>query len=444
MTSRGRSVASHHEPVLDPRAQLPSGHDIAFPVREHACGNGLRALLLETHTAPVLCVSIWYRVGSSDDPAGGTGMAHLLEHMMFKGSRNFPKGAYDQQLHVLGAMNNASTWLDRTNYYVLIGSDRYETALALEADRLRGAILSAEDLADERTVVLNELDQSRDDPATLLYEELLANAFERHPYRCPVIGWRPDVERISIEDLRAFYDRFYQPANAFLVIAGDFDSERMIADIERHFGRIEGSAVERDARPLEPAPAGPRRFRVSRTGGQEMLALGYPAAQRSAPEALHLDVLAQVLGHGRTSRLYRALIDSHRAVHVAAENQSMPTDPFLFMVDLEPAPGVPVEEILRVYDEEVERLAREPLTEQEFDRARKRARVEFVMRRDRVSALAFLLGEFEIAGGWQQLPTYLERLDAVTSEDVMRAAGRYLRADMRTLGHYVPGEGEVS
>lgn len=444
MTSCGQPPTYNQERALGTGAPAPAGHDVAFPVREHECANGLRALLLESHTAPVVCVSIWYRVGASDDPEGGTGMAHLLEHMMFKGSRNFPKGAYDQQLHVLGAMNNASTWLDRTNYYVLIGSDRYETALALEADRLRGATLTADDLADERTVVLNELDQNRDDPSTMLYEELLAHAFERHPYRRPVIGWRPDVESISIDGLRAFYDRFYQPANAFLVMAGDFDSERMVSDIERHFGAIGGTAVERAPRPLEPAPAGPRRFRVSRTGGQEMLALGYPAAQRIAPEALHLDVLAQVLGHGRTSRLYRALIDTHRAVHVAAENQSMPTDPFLFMVDLEPAPGVPAEEVLRVYDEEVERLAREPLTEEEFRRARKRARVDFVMRRDRVSALAFLLGEFEIAGGWRQLTTYLERLDAVTPQDVMRAAERYLRADARTLGHYVPGEGEAS
>ena len=420
---------------------LAAGQAVEFPVQEHRCSNGLRALLLETHTAPVVCVSIWYRVGSSDDPAGGSGMAHLLEHMMFKGSRTHPKGVYDQQLHVMGAMNNASTWLDRTNYYVLIGSDRYESALVLEADRLRGATLADEDLDDERTVVLNELDQNRDDPCTLLYEELLAHAFEEHPYRCPVIGWRRDVEQIRASDLRAFYDRFYQPENAFLVIVGDFETERMRADIERHFGGISGAAVTRDTRPLESAPLGERRFRVSRSGGQEMLALGYPAPPRRQPDALHLDVLAQVLGHGRTSRLYGSLIDTHRAVHVAAENQSMPIDPFLFMVDIEPSPGVTVAEILRIYDEDVARLAGEPLTEQELLRARKRARVDFVMRRDRVSALAFLLGEFEIAGGWRQLEHYLQDLDAVTPEDVMRAARHYLRPQWRTLGHYLPGEG---
>jgi zinc protease len=395
--------------------------DVSHPqlqIAEHRCENGLLVLMLEAETAPVVCVSVWFRAGSRHDPSGGSGAAHLLEHMMFKGTPQYPKGEYDRILHALGGINNASTWLDRTNYSVLIGNDRYTTALELEADRMRGARLDANDLEDERGVVLTELDSGQDEPASALVDQLVAMAFLKHPYRRPVIGWRADVEAISQDELSGFYDRYYQPGNAFLVVVGQF---------------------RREAR--EAPQRGERRFELRKAGEQELWAAAYRTPQRADEDALLMDVLAQVLGHGRTSRLYKALVDSGLAVHVSAENQSMPADPYLFFLDVEPAQGVEIARIEEVVDAETARLCREPIREEELRRARKRARVDFTSRRDSVSALAFLIGELEVSTGWGYLQGYLDRLEQVTPEQVKDAAARHLVRDRRTVGHFRPTDG---
>lgn len=422
-----------------------SGNSV--PVIEHRCANGLTALLLPTETTPVVCISVWYRAGARHDPTGKSGTAHLLEHMMFKGTARHPKGAYDQVLHALGGMNNASTWMDRTNYYILIGSDRYAAALELEADRMAGALLTEEDLDDERPVVLNELDQSKDDPGAALFDRLLEQAFPTHPYRRPVIGWRADVESITAGDLRAFYDRYYRPANAFLTIVGLFEPVEMIAAIEEHFGRLPAGPAPPPPRERETPQRAERRFELRRAGEQDIIGMAYHAPQRARDESFAMDVLAQVLGHGRTSRLYKALVDTELAVGVVAENQSIPVDPFLFLMDIEPADGVSVVQIESVLAAELDRLTKEPISTREMERARKRARVDFIMRRDSVSAMAFMLGELEISTGWRFAETYLGRLADVTSARVMEAARRYLSPAGRTLGHFRPirgseGEGE--
>lgn len=413
----------------------------ALPVLEHQCANGLTALLLPTQAAPVVCVSVWYRAGGRHDPQGKSGTAHFLEHLMFKGTARHPKGAYDQVLHALGGLNNASTWMDRTNYYVLIGSDRYAAALELEADRMVGALLAEADVEDERAVILNELDRSEDDPGAALFDRLLAQAFRTHPYRRPVIGWRPEVETITSQDLRTFYEQYYRPANAFLSIVGLFEPREMIAAIEEHFGALPASPAPPPLRDLEEQQQEERRFELRRAGEQDIVGLAYRAPQRASEESLAMDILAQVLGHGRTSRLYQRLVDAGLAVSVVAENQSIPADPFLFLMDIEPADGIDIDRIESVLAEELDRLAQEPISAREMERARKRARVEFIMRRDSVSALAFMLGELEISTGWRYAETYLDRLDAVTTTQVMAAARRYLTPTGRTVGHFRPLRG---
>ncbi|MCK4303976.1 MAG: insulinase family protein, partial [Candidatus Eisenbacteria sp.] len=349
-----------------------------------------------------------------------------------------PKGDYDRILHALGAANNASTWLDRTNYYVLAGSDRYETALELETDRMRGALLSAGDLEDERRVVLNELDRNADDPGAALADRTVALSFLEHPYRRPVIGWRQDVESITRAYLQSYYDRYYQPNNAFLVAVGRFQSAEMIEAIERQFGSIPPGDPPKQLSVIEPPQRGERRFELRKAGQQELMVVAYHAPQRADRDALAMDVLAQILGHGRTSRLYKSLVDSQLAVHASAENQSMPMDPFLFMLDIELAHGVEMSRVEEAIDQEIARLTREPVSLQEMQRARKCARVGFIMRSDSVSALAFLIGEFEVSTGWKPLQSYLDRLEAVSAEDVMEVAQRYLVREARTVGHFRP------
>jgi zinc protease len=407
-------------------------------VVEERLENGLRLLLLESHLSPVVCVSVWYRVGSRHDPAGGAGLAHLLEHMTYNGTARHPKGAYDRVLHAHGALHNASTWLDRTGYYVVVGSDRYEIALDLEADRMRGARLDPADLRDEITVIANEIQRTEDEPAAALHERLQSLAFRVHPYGRPVLGWPEDLQAVTAADLRAFYDRHYQPGNAHLVVVGDVRLPELRERIRSTFGAIPAGAAPPSRAAAEPAQRGERRFELRKAGGQELWAAGYKVPSRSSDDSYALDVLAHVLGHGRTSRLYGALVETGLAVAAGAEYPAAPADPFLFLIDADPGPGVARDAVEEVIDREIDRLAREPVAPAEIARARKRARVEFVMRRDKVSARAFLLGELESTVGWRVAETYLARLDAVTPEHVMRVAGRSLVRDERTVGHFRP------
>jgi zinc protease len=421
-------------------------------VHEHRLANGLGVLLVPSRDAPVVAVSIWYRTGSRHDPPGRAGLAHLIEHMVYKGTARFAKGEYDRILHAAGAIHNASTWFDRTNYYIVIGNDRYPLALELEADRMRGATLTPEDLRDEAAVVCNELQRNEDDPDTAFFERLQAVAFREHAYGRPVGGTIEQVRAITAEDLRDFYDRRYRPDAACLVVAGDYDDARILDEIEAVFGSIAPGprpmiGAERETAPApdcEPPQGGERRFEQRKAGSHEMLAIAYKVPGRAHADQYALDVLAQILGHGRTSRLYRALVETGVAVQAGAENLAALADPFLFHIDVDPARDAAPAAVEAAVDAEIERLRLEPVTPEELARARKRARADFVLRRDRVTARASLIGELEASIGWRYQRDYLARLDAVTAPAVLEVAQRYLVREERTVGLFRPtGEPEV-
>jgi zinc protease len=239
-----------------------------------------------------------------------------------------------------------------------------------------------------------------------------------------------------------------------LVIVGDFDSSEMVQAVEASFGAIPAQSQPEprgNARDNGPVPSGPtieprqegqRRVELRKAGQQELLTVAYHTPRRAHADSIAMDVLAQILGHGRTSRLYRALVETGLAVHASAENQAMSVDPFLFFLDLEIAPGSDAARAEAALDAEIQRLQRELVSEPELQRARKQARVGFVMRRDSASALAFLIGEFEVASGWRQLEEYLHCLDSVGREDLQRAATHYLMPSKRTLGHFRPNRGD--
>jgi len=414
-------------------------------VHEHRLDNGLKILLVPSRDAPLVAVSLWYRTGSRHDPPGEAGTAHMLEHMLYKGTRRHPQGAYDHILHEQGAVHNASTWYERTNYYILISSDRYETALELEADRMRGALLDAAGLGDEIEVVVNELQRSEDDPATALHERLLARAFPGHPYGRPVGGTPGEVRGLTAERLRDFYDAHYRPNHAYLVVAGDYDEGRILERVASAFGPIPAGPARLSEPPGAPPQSAERRFELRRAGGREQLLLGYRAPARRHPDVPALDLLAQVMGQGRMSRLHRALVEPGMAVQAGAENPAALVHPFLFYIDVSPSLGAPRESIDAVLEREIDRLSREPVTDAELGRARKQARVDLVLRCDRVSARGALVGELEATVGWRYLDDYLSRLAAVEAEDVRRVAATYLVPRGRTVGHFRPdGEGEKS
>jgi zinc protease len=403
--------------------------------------NGLDVLLLEDHSAPVLTFMVTFRVGSRNEVTGATGATHLLEHLMFKGSKNFNADigkSFDTMMDRVGGINNASTWLDRTNYYENLPSDRLELAVQLEADRMRGLLLREKDRQPEMTVVRNEYERGENDPAEALDKEVTAAAFIAHPYHHPTIGWRSDIEKVPIEKLREFYDTFYWPNNATVTIIGDFQAARALTIVQRYFG-----AIPRSPHPIpvvyteEPPQTGPRRVSVSRPGEIGAVEIAY-----KAPPALHadeapLEVLASILSEGKTSRLYRALIDTNLAISADA-SKGFFHDNSLFTLTALLAPGVTHEKVEQALTTEVEKLKRSGVAADEVSRAINKIVASTDYGRDGSFAIAGEINECIAVGDWTWYVTGLDKIKAVTVDDVVRVAKTYLKPDQSTTGWFVP------
>ena len=297
--------------------------------------NGLTVLTVPTPVAPVVAFGIVYRVGSRHELPGHTGATHILEHLMFKGTEKFNRDRGTEaarELHRVGASFNATTWLDRTNYFEILPVDRLALAVDIESDRMRGALVRDADLESERSVVLNELDAGENDSFDLLMKSSFALAYLEHPYRHPTIGWRGDVESMTGEDLRGFYDTFYHPDNATAIVVGHLDEATALDEVERGFGgldRAPGPIPELTIR--EPEQRGERRFELHRIGELGSIALSWHIPQGLHADLPALSVLTQILGDGVTSRLYQRLVETSRCLGVHAYAMEL-HDPGLFQI----------------------------------------------------------------------------------------------------------------
>lgn len=420
-------------------APLPEMHGPSSGgVYEAMLPNGLKVLMKEVHTAPLMCVSIWYRAGSAHEETGQTGLAHLLEHMMFKGTSKYGKGVYDRTLEAKGAQNNASTWYDRTQYYVLIAADRADIAMELEADRMRGALFTQQDLLDEMPVVRNEMEKGEDDPQGELLDRAGSLAFLEHPYHWPTIGWKSDVEAITAEQIHGYYDKYYWPNNAYLVLVGDLPAKTMLEKAVQHFGGLARGGITPKITTVEPPQKGERRFVITEAGQNRILALAYRGAARSDPDGYSLDLLGRILGGGESSRLYRSLVQKGLATDASATNFGIFKDPYLFYVVVTLADGASPDEAEAAVDREIAALQTAPPTSAELERAIKNARVETYFDRDNITNLMFSIGEAEIASSYRFSDTYLDSLAAVSTADCQRVAQKYLVRQARTVGFYLP------
>lgn len=406
--------------------------------------NGLTVLTCPTPVAPVVAFGIVYRVGSRHEVTGCTGATHILEHLMFKGSRRYNRERGTEIARVLqrvGASFNATTWLDRTNYYETLPVEHLGLAVDLEADRMRGALVRDSDLEHERTVVLNELDAGENDPFDLLMKQSLAHAFVEHPYHHPTIGWRSDVETISGDVLRRFYDTYYHPDNATVVVVGDLTPDQALAAVETGFGHL----------PPAPAPIptvqvregeqrGERRFRLHRTGEVGCLALTWHVPRGLDPDLPALSVLTQVLSDGVTSRLHQRLVETNRCLAVHAFTFEL-HDPGVFQVFATLAPGVRHEEIEGAIRDEVARLAATPPGADELARAKVQARTDLAFHHESPAQIVAGLTEAIAMGDWRRFTAELELVSAVSAEDVTRVAARYLTDRNLTAGWFVPDGG---
>src|ERR1700730_10017479 len=387
------------------------------PVTEATLDNGLRVLVLEDHRNPIATIQIWYKVGSRNEIPGATGLAHFLEHMMFKGTRTYGKGQFTQVVEENGGQDNAFTSHDVTSYYVNIAADRVDFILGIEADRMRKLLLDAKEIDSERQVVAEERrTRTEDDPDGYLEEEFLAAAYKAHPYGWPVIGWMDDIQRINSPELRAFYNRFYQPNNALLVIGGDVDARRAIARARETFGRIPRGPTAPPMNAVEPPQLGERRVRVYKADARAPIVyIGFHVPNYRSKDAPALELLSTILQEGRASRLYRRLVYEQRlALSIGGEYEYLSHDPNLFWFSGTPLPGQTPETLEQSIMAEIERVKTEPVPEEEIERAKNQTEAGFVWREDSVHSRAASMARFEIAGSWRDGESFVPLIRQVT------------------------------
>lgn len=413
----------------------------ALNVQEHQLANGLKVLLVESPKAPVVTVQIWYRVGSRNEVMGRAGLSHMLEHMMFKGTPKYPKGAFSRLIKKNGGNDNAFTSQDFTAYFENLAADKVELALELEADRLRGLLLDEKEFQLEREVVKEERRlRSEDDPQSYLAEALFAQAFQIHPYHWPVIGWFPDLDAMTRADLKRHYDSYYVPNNAVLVVVGDIKAARLLPVIKRYFEPIPKRPLPPQQIPAEPEQRGERRIIVKREAQLPFVMAGYKVPNFRSDDSYALTLLESILSHGKSSRLYRSLVYEQKlAQAVGAEYSLLQADPDLFYFFAVVAPGQATEQVERAMYAEIQKLQQAPPSEQELERAKNQVEAAYIFGQDSNFRQAMLLGQAETTGaGWRHVEQFVNKLRGVTAADVQRVAQKYLTEDGRTVGILIP------
>ncbi len=428
--------------VAGASAQAPAATQ-QLAVTEATLDNGLRVLVQDDPRNPIVAVQVFYRVGSRDERPGATGLAHFLEHMMFKGTPAFGRGEIARLIEEHGGRDNAYTTKDLTSYYTNIAADRLDLVLRIEADRMRNLLLDAAEIDSERKVVTEERRmRSEDDPAGLVYEAMNSLAFKAHPYRWPIIGWMSDIARINRAELRAFYDTYYVPNNAILVIAGDVRAPAALALARRHFAGIRRGAAPPPVTAVEPPALDERRLVVRREQAKlPVVNIAWHVPNHTSADAPALELLSTVLSSGRASRLYRKLVYEKRMVLGAGGDYSyFSLDPSLFWFYASPLPGQAPEAVEQALLAEIEQLKQEAVPEEELARARNQIEASFVWQQDSVFSRASVLGRFEMLGSWRLLDDYLPKLRAVTAADLQRVARTYFALDRKNVSILLPAE----
>ncbi|MDE0463977.1 MAG: pitrilysin family protein, partial [Caldilineaceae bacterium] len=411
--------------------------------------NGLQILLKESHLAPVASFWIYYRVGSRNEAPGVTGISHWVEHMLFKGTERYPQGAFDKAVARAGGAFNGMTWQDWTTYFETFPAERIELALDVESDRMANAIFDEEETESERTVIISEREGSENSYRWLLNTEMQAAAFQTHPYRHPVIGWKEDLLTMGRDDLYEHYRTFYTPSNAVAVAAGDFDSAWMVERIEQYFGGVEAGPALPAMRLQEPEQRAERRIVLRGTDMTSYFGLAFHAPDARHPDFFALTVMDSILsgakgmglfGGGssnRSNRLYRALVDKELAVGVSSA--FMPTiDPYVFGFSATLAQDVTHQEIEEAIWAEIERMQEEPVAAEELEKAIKQTKAQFAYSSESVTNQAYWLGFSEMIADSEWFDGWLENLEAVTAEDIQRVAQSWFGRNKQTVGWYMP------
>jgi zinc protease len=403
--------------------------------------NGLTVLLLPEHSSPTLTFMVTYRVGSRNEVTGTTGATHILEHLMFKGTtqHNRSKGnSFDQLMERTGAITNATTALDRTNYYQTVGSGQLAEIVDLEADRMRHLRLLDSDRQPEMTVVRNEYERSENSPFMALYKEIYQAAYVAHPYHHSTLGHRSDIEKVKIEKLREFYDTFYWPNNATVTIVGDFQPKDALALVKKSFG-----VHPKSPKPIpvlyteEPPQDGPRRVVVKRPGELGVVAIAHKITAATHTDYPAISLLSAILADGKNSRLYKAITDKNLSTGVS-NDAGYNHDPSLHILFLPLAPGIKHEEVEKVALQEIERVKKDGVTAAELQAAVAKTLANAAFERDGSYAVASGLNESIAVGDWSLYYRLEDAIQKVTVEDIQRVANTYFNEDQSTTGWFIP------
>jgi len=403
--------------------------------------NNLRVLLKKDKSAPVATFMVTYEVGSRNEAIGYTGSTHLLEHLMFKGSRKFntTKGnSVFQTLQSLGARMNATTWLDRTNYFAVLPSEHLESLIEIEADRMRNAWIKEEDRQSEMTVVRNEFERGQNSPSGVLDEHIWATAYHAHPYHHSTIGWKEDIENVSIERLKEFYDTFYWPNNATAIAIGDFEEKDALAMIKKHFGKIRKSTKPiPEVYTAEPEQEGIRTVTLKRAGQQGIVGVAHKTPSATNKDAATFMVLSSILSSGKNSRFYKNITDKGLTTSIYIWD-SLFKDPGLFTVYANLSPDVKHKTVESLIIQEYEKIKTDGVTEAEVKKAQAQLVAAMKFSQDGSYAIASGLNEAIASGDWTLYTTYSEKIKNVTKEDVQRVVVEYFKEDLSTVGYFIP------
>jgi zinc protease len=418
----------------------------AAPPASFTLGNGLQVVVIPDHRTPVVTQMVWYKVGSADETPGKSGLAHFLEHLMFKGTSKHPAGEFSQSVLRAGGNENAFTSTDYTGYFQRVPSEELGKMMEFEADRMTGLILKDENVLPERDVVLEEFNMRvANNPEARLTEQIMAALYLNHPYGRPVIGWHQEIEKLDREDALAFYRRFYAPNNAILVIAGDVEAGEIRPMVERTFGVVapQPAIPARRMRPQEPEPAAPRTVTLSDPRVEQPSLRRYylvpSATTAAAGESPALDVLAQLMGGGSNSYLNRALVvDKPLAVSASAGYQGTALDASQFTISAAPRAGVEFAQLEQAIDEVIADIGQNGVRSEDLERVKTQLIAEAIYAQDNQATLARWYGGALTTGlSIEDIRSWPDRIRAVTAEQVRQAAEKWLDKKRSVTGYLI-------
>jgi zinc protease len=433
-------------PPMAPQRALAQTKVTSDPPSTFTLGNGLQVVVIPDHRTPVVTQMIWYKVGSADETPGKSGLAHFLEHLMFKGTSKHPAGEFSQTVLRIGGNENAFTSTDYTGYFQRVPREQLGKMMDFEADRMTGLILQDENVLPERDVVLEEYNMRvANNPDARLTEQIMAALYLNHPYGRPVIGWHQEIEKLDRDDALAFYRRFYAPNNAIVVIAGDVDVNDVRPMAEQTFGKVapQPAIPARRLRPQEPEPVAPRTVTLAdprvEQPGLKRVYLVPSSTTADAGEGAALDVLAQLMGGGNNSYLYRALVvDKPLAVNASVNYQGTSLDPTQFTISVSPAPGVEFAQIEQVIDSVIADVGQNPVRSEDLDRVKTQLIAEAIYAQDNQATLArWYGGALSTGSSIEDIRSWPDRIRAVTAGQVRAAAQQWLDKKRSVTGYLI-------